>query len=67
MTRIFKGFLSLILIAGVIAGMILMVTELPTEAPITSLIKVNGGGALLFSVSLLILYIINNGNKDSLY
>ena len=57
--KILKGIASLILIAGFITGFCLMCSE-PTETATTwDIIKINGGGVVLMTASLLIVSILN--------
>lgn len=41
-----------------------MVTDVPATAPIWEVTKVNGGGVLMFCISLLVLSIINKERGD---
>lgn len=62
-----KALLSIICFIGVVAGLILIVTEVPETATIGTIIKINGGGALLLGVSLLILSLLNKEEKGDEY
>ena len=61
---IIKCALSLIFTITMIGGLLLMVTDVPATAPIWEVTKVNGGGVLMFCVSLLILSIINREESE---
>ena len=61
---IIKCALSLIFTITMIGGLLLMVTDVPATAPIWEVTKVNGGGVLMFCVSLLVLSIINKEGGD---
>ena len=54
-----KTIISLILMVGVVVGLVMMITEIPETADIITIIKVNGSGTILFSISLLLLQAIN--------
>lgn len=57
--RTIKLIASVLLVITMIIGLCLMITETPVTAGIGTIIKVNGGGAITFCVSLLILSKIN--------
>jgi len=50
---------NIALFCTLIIGLILMITEISETESLWSVIKVNGGGALMFSVSLLLLSVMN--------
>jgi len=55
----FKGVINLALVICMVVGLVMMITETPDTADIITIIKVNGGGVLLFATSLLLLQAIN--------
>lgn len=55
---------SVLFMITMLIGLILMITETPDTASISTIIKVNGGGTALFCVSLLILYILNGKESE---
>lgn len=61
---IIKCVLSLIFTVTMISGLLLMITDVPETAPIWEVTKVNGGGVLMFCISLLILSIINREESE---
>lgn len=66
MKRIAKGIVSLILIAGFITGFCLMCSEPALDATTWDIIKVNGGGVVLMTASLLIVSILNREEDKNL-
>ena len=55
----FKGIINLALVICMVVGLVMMITEIPETTDIITIIKVNGSGAILFSISLLLLQAIN--------
>lgn len=59
MKTFIKSIINIILVVAFCVGMVLMIGNCPDDAPLSTLIKVNGSGALMFIGSLVLLSALN--------
>lgn len=60
---IVKTLINVALFVTMIIGIVMMITEIPETESTVQIIKVNGGGALMFCVSLLLLSVLNREDE----
>ena len=63
--RVIKGIATVLFVITLCVGLVLIATEVPENASIWDIVKVNGSGAVIFCVSLMLLVYINNGKEDA--
>lgn len=66
MRKLISILITLACLIGLVVGIILMITELPEDSDIITILKVNGGGVITFSTSLLLLAHLNRDNGSEI-